>query len=75
MSYWKKKNWFLPIIGSLIALISLFTPTSYNYMYGVDLYLIWMNQLAIDVVPGDILMWIIYMEIVYQLEVDSNHWE
>ena len=52
MSYFKRNPWLLPIIGGVIALISLFTPTTYNYSYGTDLYYVWMNQLAIDIEPG-----------------------
>jgi len=46
MSYFKRNPWLLPIIGGVIALISLFTPTSYNYMYRTDIYYVWMNQLV-----------------------------
>ena len=52
MSYFKRNPWLLPIIGGLIALISLFTPTTYNYRSGVQLYYVWMNQLAIDIWPN-----------------------
>lgn len=45
----KNIPFFLIIIGGLLTLISLFTPTTYNYRFGTDLYYVWINHLALDV--------------------------
>lgn len=50
----KKLPLLLTTLGGLIALISLFTPTSFNYRYGTDLYYVWINHLAINIEPGPI---------------------
>ncbi|MHA2325250.1 MAG: hypothetical protein ACXACB_07620 [Promethearchaeota archaeon] len=55
MNYFNKNQWVLPIFGGLITLISIFTPTTYNYSYGTDLYYVWMNQLALDIEPGSLI--------------------
>ncbi|MFX1243066.1 MAG: hypothetical protein ACFFA7_17605 [Promethearchaeota archaeon] len=50
MSYFKKKLWLLPIIGSIIALISLFTPaTSLDYSGSFSIQ--WMFQLGLRIEP------------------------
>ncbi|MFX0033390.1 MAG: hypothetical protein ACFE8E_10650 [Candidatus Hodarchaeota archaeon] len=41
--------WILNIIGSLIILISVLTPTSYND--GPPLYYVWMTQISVDTDP------------------------
>ena len=41
--------WILNIIGSLIILISVLTPTSYND--GPPLYYVWMTQIGVDIDP------------------------
>jgi len=41
--------WILNIIGSLIILISVLTPTSYNN--GPPLYYVWMTQIGVDIDP------------------------
>lgn len=46
LNFFKRNPWFLPIIGGLVALISLFTPTTYDKT-GTELILIWMNQVAV----------------------------
>ena len=50
----KKLPLLLTTLGGLIALISLFTPTSFNYRYGTDLNYVWINHLAINIEPGPI---------------------
>lgn len=50
MSYFKKNLWLLPIIGSLIALISLFTPATTLYYLG-SFSIQWMFQLGLRLEP------------------------
>jgi len=59
MSYYKKTPMILAILGGIISIISLFTPTSFNRRYGTDLYYVWMNQLAIDIEPGPIELYLL----------------
>lgn len=42
--------WIFNIVGGLITLIAILTPTSYNDT-GPTLYFVWMNQIGIDVEP------------------------
>lgn len=42
--------WIFSIVGGLITLIAILTPTSYNNT-GPTLYFVWMNQIGIDVEP------------------------
>lgn len=46
----RKYFWILNIIGGIITLIAILTPTSYNDT-GPTLYFIWMNQISVDVDP------------------------
>jgi hypothetical protein len=46
----RKYFWLLNIIGGIITLIAVLTPTSYNDT-GPTLYYIWMNQIGVDVDP------------------------
>jgi hypothetical protein len=46
----RKYFWILNIIGGIITLIAILTPTSYNDT-GPTLYYIWMNQIGVDVEP------------------------
>jgi len=46
----RKYLWLLNLIGSIIILISIFTPTSYNDTTPT-LYYIWMIQIGVDVDP------------------------
>ncbi|MFW9771712.1 MAG: hypothetical protein ACFFBY_08545 [Promethearchaeota archaeon] len=45
----RKNLWILNIIGGLIVLISILTPTSYND--GPPLYYVWMTQIGVDIDP------------------------
>ena len=42
--------WIFNIVGGLIIIIAILTPTSYNDT-GSTLYYVWMNQIGIDVEP------------------------
>jgi len=46
----RKYLWILNLVGGIIILISIFTPTSYNDTTPT-LYYVWMNQIGIDVDP------------------------
>ncbi len=46
----RKYFWILNIVGGLIMLFSIFTPTSYNDTTPT-LYYVWMNQIGVDVYP------------------------
>ena len=58
-SYSKKIPLILAIIGGFIAIISIFTPTSYNRRYGTDLYYVWMNHLTVDIEPSPIELYLL----------------
>jgi len=51
MTYVKRNLWILPMIGCFIALVSLFTPTTYDSNPG-ELILIWMNQMGLRILAG-----------------------
>jgi hypothetical protein len=46
----RKYLWILNIIGAIVIIMSILTPTSYNDVTPT-LYFVWMNQLAVDVNP------------------------
>lgn len=46
----RKYLWILNLIGGIIVLISILTPTSYNDV-NLTLYFVWMTQIAIDIEP------------------------
>ena len=46
----RKYFWILNIVGGLITLIAILTPTSYND-YSLPYYYVWMNQIGVDVDP------------------------
>ncbi|NHJ25672.1 MAG: hypothetical protein EAX89_13895 [Candidatus Lokiarchaeota archaeon] len=46
----RKYLWILNIIGAIIILISILTPTSYNDTYPT-LYYVWMTQIGVDIDP------------------------
>ncbi|MFX0073810.1 MAG: hypothetical protein ACFE96_00095 [Candidatus Hermodarchaeota archaeon] len=46
----RKNLWILNIIGGIITLFAILTPTSYNDT-GPILYIVWMNQIGVDVEP------------------------
>ena len=46
----RKYFWILNIIGGIITMIAILTPTSYNDT-GPTLYFIWMNQIGVNVDP------------------------
>ena len=46
----RKYLWILNLVGGLIILFSVFTPTSYNDTTPT-LYYVWMNQIGLDVDP------------------------
>lgn len=52
MNYFKMNPWLIPMIGGLIALISIFTPSTFNNG-GTTVY-IWMTQLAVEVDSGSL---------------------
>ncbi len=57
MSYFKKNLWILPLIGSIIVLISLFTPVTTWTPTGNLVYQ-WMFQMALRVEPYlEFLLW------------------
>ena len=49
----RKYLWILNLVGGVIILISVFTPTSYNDTTPT-LYYVWMNQIGVDIDPLDI---------------------
>ena len=46
----RKYLWILNLIGGIIIIISIFTPTSYNDT-SPTLYFVWMTQIGVDVDP------------------------
>ncbi|MFX0023894.1 MAG: hypothetical protein ACFE9S_16325 [Candidatus Hermodarchaeota archaeon] len=57
MSYIKKKLWLLPMIGSILTLISLFTPIT-TLSYSGSFSIQWMFQLGLRIEPAiEFLLW------------------
>ena len=46
----RKYLWILNLVGGLVILLSVFTPTSYNNT-NPTLYYVWMNQIGVDADP------------------------
>ena len=49
----KKYLWILSLIGGIITIVSILTPTSFNDTSS-PLYFVWMNQIGVDVEPLEI---------------------
>ncbi|NVM43333.1 MAG: hypothetical protein HWN79_00310 [Candidatus Lokiarchaeota archaeon] len=49
----RKYLWILNLVGAIIIIISIITPTSYNDTTST-FYYVWMNQIGVDIDPLDI---------------------
>ena len=62
MEYFRKKNYIFPIIGGILAIVALFTPTSFHTEPG-NTYFVYFNQLYLETDPGPLIIGLLRLDL------------